>query len=80
MRLPRPQHHRYRNRYAILLAFFLAQLLSAPIFEDSILAGYVGDFFFYLLLVTATFSVRNSRFFNASDQRGRKISSRPSRS
>ena len=51
------------NRFGILLALFLAQLLSAPLFEGSVAAGYAADTFFYLFLAAAAYSVRKSRFF-----------------
>ena len=50
-------------RFGILLAVFLMQLLTAPLFEGSMAAGYAADTAFYLLLAAAAFSVRNSRFF-----------------
>lgn len=51
------------NRFAILLTLFLAQLLTAPLFEGSMAAGYAADTFFYLFLAAAAYSVRKSRFF-----------------
>lgn len=50
-------------RFAILLTIFLLQLLTTPLFEGSMAAGYAADIFFYLLLAAAAFSIRNSRFF-----------------
>jgi len=51
------------HRFGTLLALFLGQLLSAPLFEGSIAAGYIADAFFYLLLAAAAFSIHRSRFF-----------------
>ena len=62
----KPDHARHRggsNHFSILLAFFLVQLLSTPIFEGSMAAGYAGDTLFYLLIAAAAYSVRKSRFF-----------------
>ena len=51
------------NRFGILLALFFVQMLTAPIFEGSVAAGYVADSIFYLFLAAAAYSVRKSRFF-----------------
>jgi len=50
-------------RFGILLSIFLMQMLTAPLFEGSIAAGYAADILFYLLLAAAAFSVQDSRFF-----------------
>ncbi len=50
-------------RFGILLSIFLMQLLTMPLFEGSMTAGYAADTLFYLLLAAAAFSVRHSRFF-----------------
>ncbi len=50
-------------RFGIMLTVFMIQLLSAPLFEGSMAAGYAMDTLFYLFLSLAAFSVRNSRFF-----------------
>ena len=63
MKEGRSSNRRTGNRFGILLAFFLVQLLSAPIFEGSMAAGYAGDTLFYLLIAAAAYSVRKSRFF-----------------
>ncbi len=63
MKLDRTQRHRAKNRFGILLSFFLAELLSTPLFEGSNAAGYAADFFFFLVLAAAAFSIRESRFF-----------------
>ena len=57
------QRHRVKNRYGLLLAFFLAELISTPLLEGSKAAAYAADLFFYLVLAAAVFSIRNSRFF-----------------
>ncbi|MBT3256000.1 MAG: two pore domain potassium channel family protein [Deltaproteobacteria bacterium] len=62
----KPDHARYRggsNRFGFLLALFIAQLITTPLFEGSLAAGYVGDTIFYLFLAAAAYSVRKSRFF-----------------
>lgn len=52
-----------RNRFGLILAFFLGMLLISPLFEHSIAAGFVADTFFYLFLFAAAFSIRGGRFF-----------------
>jgi len=51
------------NRFGILLALFLAQVLTAPLFEGSIVADHVADTIGCLFLAAAAYSVRKSRFF-----------------
>ena len=63
MKLGRSPYRSIGNRFGILLAFFLAQLLSEPLFEGSMAAGYAADILFYLFLAAAAYSVRKSRFF-----------------
>ena len=58
-----PQNRFTAYRFAILLAVFLLQLLTTPLFEGSMTAGYAADIFFYLILAAAAFSIRKSRFF-----------------
>jgi len=62
----RPRRNGATNRFGLLLALFLGQLLSAPIFEGSLAAGYIGDLLFYSLLAAAAFSIQKSRFFRLS--------------
>lgn len=52
-----------RNRFGLILAFFLGMLLISPLFEHSIAAGFVADIFFYFFLFAAAFSIRGGRFF-----------------
>lgn len=62
----KPDHTRYRgtsNRFGLLLAVFIMQLLTTPLFEGSMAAGYVGDLLFYLIIAAAAYSLRKSRFF-----------------
>ena len=62
----KPDHARYRginNRFGFLLAFFIVQLITTPLFEGSMAAGYAGDTLFYLLIAAAAYSLRKSRFF-----------------
>jgi hypothetical protein len=51
------------NRFGILLALFLAQVLIAPLFEGSIIADHVADTIGCLFLAAAAYSLRKSRFF-----------------
>ena len=51
------------NRFGILLTLFLAQVLTAPLFEGSIVADHVADTIGCLFLAAAAYSVRKSRFF-----------------
>ena len=63
MKTGRLPDHSAGNRFGILLTFFLVQLLSAPLFEGSMAAGYAGDTLYYFFLAAAAYSVRKSRFF-----------------
>jgi len=63
MKLGRSPYHSAGNRFGILLTLFLAQLITEPLFEGSMAAGYAADIFFYLFLAAAAYSVRKSRFF-----------------
>ena len=56
-------HHHFKYRFGILLAVFLLQLLTAPLFEGTMAEGYIDDTLFYLFLAAAAYSVMNSRFF-----------------
>ena len=62
MKPDHPRHHGASNRFGLLLALFIAQLITTPLFEGSLAAGYAGDTVFYLFLVAAAYSVRKSRF------------------
>ncbi len=50
------------NRFGILLGVLLLQLLSMPLFEGTLLAGYVEDTLFLLLLAAAAYAVKENRF------------------
>lgn len=50
------------NRFGILLAVLLLQLLSLPLFEGTVAAGYVADTLFLLLLAAAAYAVKENRF------------------
>ena len=63
MKPDHPRHHGASNRFGLLLAIFIAQLITTPLFEGSLAAGYAGDTVFYLFLAAAAYSVRKSRFF-----------------
>jgi len=63
MKAGRSPHRRTGNRFGMLLAFFLLQLITTPLFEGSVAAGYAGDIMFYFFLAAAAYSVRKSRFF-----------------
>ncbi len=41
---------RAKNRFALILVFFLGMSLISPLFEHSFAAGFVADMFFYLFL------------------------------
>ena len=58
-----PRRRPFTGRYAILLGLFMLQLLSAPFFEGTMVAGYVADILFYLFLAAAAYSIQGSRFF-----------------
>jgi len=66
MKKGRPRRNDATNRFGLLLALFLGQMLSAPIFEGSLAAGYVCDILFYMLLAAAAFSIQKSRSFRLS--------------
>jgi hypothetical protein len=63
MKLGRSPYRSIGNRFHILLTLFLAQLLTAPLFERSTAAAYAAHIFFCLFLAAAAYSVRKSRFF-----------------
>jgi len=63
MKPDHPRHHGASNRFGFLLAFFIVQLITTPLFEGSMAAGYAGDTLFYLLIAAAAYSLRKSRFF-----------------
>jgi len=63
MKLGRSPYRSIGNRFGILLALFLAQLVTAPLFEGSIVADHVADTIGCLFLAAAAYSVRKSRFF-----------------
>jgi len=51
------------NRFGFLLALFIVQLITTPLVEGSLAAGYAADSIFYLFLAAAAYSVRKNRFF-----------------
>ncbi|WP_462324347.1 ion channel [Desulfoplanes sp.] len=51
------------DRFGLLLAIFLLQLLSLPLFEGKLSSGVLSDLLFLLLLAAAAYSVRNNRYF-----------------
>ncbi len=63
MKRNRSKYENAPHRFGILLFLFLGLMLCAPLFEGSVLAGYIGDTFYYLLLAAAAFSIRESRLF-----------------
>ena len=63
MKLGRSPYRTIGNRFHILLILFLAQLLTAPLFEGSTAAAYAAHIFFCLFLASAAYAVRKSRFF-----------------
>jgi hypothetical protein len=63
MKPDHPRYHVVNNRFGLLLALFILQLITTPLFERSIAAGYVGDTIFYLFLAAAAFTVRKGPFF-----------------
>ncbi|MCF8118872.1 MAG: potassium channel family protein [Deltaproteobacteria bacterium] len=54
--------HWTSNRFGILLGVLLLQLLSLPLFEGTVAAGYVEDALFLLLLAAAAYAVKENRF------------------
>lgn len=51
------------DRFGLLLAIFLLQLLTLPFFEGKLASGFISDLLFLLLLAAAAYSVRNNRYF-----------------
>jgi hypothetical protein len=51
------------DRFGLLLAIVLLQLLTLPFFEGKLASGFISDLLFLLLLAAAAYSVRNNRYF-----------------
>ena len=49
------------DRFGLLLAIFLLQILTLPLFEGELASRFVYDFLFFLLLAAAAYSVKDSR-------------------
>ncbi len=51
------------DKFGLLLAIFLLQLLTLPLFEGELASSFVSDLLFLLLLAAAAYSVKDDRYF-----------------
>ncbi|MCA1742494.1 MAG: potassium channel family protein [Desulfovibrionales bacterium] len=53
----------HADKFGFLLAIFLLQLLTLPLFEGKLVSGFLSDLLFLLLLAAAAYSVKDNRYF-----------------
>ena len=51
------------GKFGLLLAIFLLQLVTLPLFEGKVASGFLSDLLFVLLLAGAANSVKDNRYF-----------------